>query len=136
MSIDFKMQEYPVYDIAIENGDLVLVDGIDSLRQEIIIGLYILLGEWFLDTTLGVISIEDLQNNPTDFEALADRAQNEILSHDGVIEILSFENAFDLTTQAFIISTEILVEDGVITINNIALKPKEFQVEFEQLQNF
>lgn len=136
MSIDFKMQETPVYDIAIENGDLVLVDGIDSLRQEIIIGLYILLGEWFLDTTLGVISIEDLKNNPIDFEALADRAQTEILSHEGVIEILSFENNLDLATDAFIINTEILVEDGVITINNVTLKPKEFQVDFEEAQNF
>lgn len=42
------------HDLVIVNGDLVLVDGIDLIRQRLKQRLLTVKGEWFLDTTIGL----------------------------------------------------------------------------------
>lgn len=42
------------HDLVIVNGDLVLVDGIDLIRQRLKQRLLTVKGEWFLDVTIGL----------------------------------------------------------------------------------
>ena len=49
---DFKLDNN--YDLAIENDDLVLVDGVDAIAQDCEVRLLTFLGEWFLDQRIGI----------------------------------------------------------------------------------
>ena len=51
--MDLKL-DATAHDLIIENYDLVLVDGIDLVRQAIKQRLLLVLEEWFLDDTIGV----------------------------------------------------------------------------------
>lgn len=39
--------------LVLENGDLKLVDGIERVAQQVVVGLKILKGDWFLDYRAG-----------------------------------------------------------------------------------
>jgi hypothetical protein len=55
MSIDAKLASEPeIYDIVIEDGDLVLVDGRQEVLQAVTIRLLFILTEWDYNFTLGV----------------------------------------------------------------------------------
>ena len=41
-------------DVAIENGELVLLDGSEAIAQHLRVRLQFFLGEWFLDRRIGV----------------------------------------------------------------------------------
>ena len=51
--MDLKL-DTTTHDLVIENYDLVLVDGIDLVRQAIKQRLLLVSEEWFLDDTIGV----------------------------------------------------------------------------------
>lgn len=40
--------------LVVENGDLVIVDGIEAIAQDVTARLRFFLGEWFLDTRVGI----------------------------------------------------------------------------------
>ena len=65
------------------NGDLQLVEGLDLIKQQILVGLYTLLGEWLLDYTVGI----DFERNMRDDVFWQHDIKKVILSTDGVRKI-------------------------------------------------
>ena len=65
------------------NGDLAQVEGLERIKQNIVVGLYTLLGDWLLDDTVGINFVRNMRNEvfwKHDIKKV-------ILSTDGVLEI-------------------------------------------------
>ena len=65
------------------NGDLQMVEGLELIKQQILVGLYTLLGEWLLDYTVGI----DFERNMRDDVFWQHDIKKVILSTDGVRKI-------------------------------------------------
>lgn len=72
-------------DIVLQNGDLVLVDGLDWIRQRLEIRLDIQVGEWFLDITEGLPWRESILVRNPNLQAVRALFVSRILSTPGVI---------------------------------------------------
>ena len=69
------------------NGDLAQVEGLERIKQNIVVGLYTLLGDWLLDDTVGINFVRNMRNEvfwKHDIKKV-------ILSTDGVLEIKKIE---------------------------------------------
>lgn len=76
--------EYNGKDLVFENGDLSIVDGKERVLQQIITGLKIMLGDWFLDYRKGIDYINGLKAYPTILKAQIKKAILEVDGVDGV----------------------------------------------------
>ncbi len=74
-------------DIVIENGDLVLNDGLTAIRQNILQRLRTFFGEWFLDNTIGLPYFEQIWVKNPDQSKIDALFQNAILGTPGVVSL-------------------------------------------------
>lgn len=66
---DLKLQDG---DLVIEKGDLVMVEGVDELRQTVYIGMQTNQGEWFLNPEVGIRHSVFFGKKPNDEEMRAE----------------------------------------------------------------
>jgi len=107
-------------DIAYENGNFVFLDGIDAVVQDVKSRLSTFLGEWFLDTSLGVPYHQQIfvkGTTPTQIDSLI---KLEIKNTPGVDEILEYTSDYEDATRDYAISCKIrsqnetaLIEQGI-----------------------
>lgn len=95
-----------------ENGDLVLVDGKDRVMQQVITGLKIMLGDWFLDYRKGVDYINGLKAYPKILKAQIKRA---ILEVNGVDGVRDYE--FKRVADKYLVSATVLIENKEYYLN-------------------
>lgn len=93
MATDIKLDN--AYDIAIENGDLVLVDGANEVAQSAGIRLLFIQGEWFFDYTKGVPWLDGMFSMATSYEQKAKILKDVIRNTPGVNRILTFTFGVD-----------------------------------------
>jgi hypothetical protein len=106
-------------DLQITDNALTIIDGETQVRQLLAQRLRSFLGEWFLDTTIGVPyyqSIMEKNPNPGMVEAIF---KNEILATPGVLELTAFSLEIIPSTREAdlrftVRSTSGLVEMGVL----------------------
>jgi hypothetical protein len=108
-------------DLAIENNNLVLIDGSDLVKQLIIQRLKTFLGEWFLDKSVGIPYFQDILIKNPNANVVTTLIKNEILKAEGVIELDSFSTDFNDGARQLSISFSVRTEDGIIRINNFIL---------------
>jgi hypothetical protein len=82
--VDLKIQDGH---LAIEKGDLVLVDGIDAIRQHLHTRLNIFKGSWFLDQRVGMPYIEKVLVKNPNLAIISDVYRRAILTTPGVMGI-------------------------------------------------
>lgn len=70
--------------LVLENGDLKLVDGIERVAQQVVVGLKILKGDWFLDYRAGIDYINGLKAYPKILNSEIKKAILEVLGVDNV----------------------------------------------------
>lgn len=104
--MDIKI-DYNTNDLAFENGDLVVIDGNDCIKQQIKTGLFILPMDWFIDITKGINYFVSFRDEPKKLRA---QIQDEIKSVEGVVRVGKF--AFDSST------TKWKVKTIIYTVNN------------------
>lgn len=73
------------------NGDFQLTDGIDEIKQHIIVALNTFYGDWLLDYRKGIDYTKGMRQN----EFLEHDAKSQILGVDGVTNIINFTLEFD-----------------------------------------
>lgn len=73
------------------NGDFQLTDGIDEIKQQIIVALNTFYGDWLLDYRKGIDYTKGMRQN----EFLEHDAKSQILGVDGVTNIINFTLEFD-----------------------------------------
>ncbi len=92
-------------DLAIEQDDLVLLEGGEAIRQDVQIRLRFFRGEWFLDTRIGVPYYEEILGQKPRLTLIKGIFRQAILSSPGIESIsdltLDFDRASRLLTVDF-----------------------------------
>ena len=103
------------------DGDLELVDnsfrlnsGVEAIAQHLKVKFQLFLGEWFLDTTLGVPYYQDILIKKPSFVVVQEILKNVILETAGVLELESFDINFDSTIRTFSLEFKAQTDDGPI----------------------
>lgn len=76
------------------DGDFQLTEGIDEIKQHIIVALNTFYGDWILDYTKGIDYTKGMRQN----EFLEHDSKSQILGVDGVTNIINFTLTFDKPT--------------------------------------
>jgi len=107
------------WDLAIENNQLVLFEGIDEITQLVCQRLKTFYGEWFLDTSIGIPYFQvilEKNPNPSTIEAIFVK---EIIETDGIIELTSIVLDIDDSLRHLAIDCNMISTDGVIEFSTI-----------------
>lgn len=104
-------------DLLISGRDFTPVTGIDAIRQHIEIRLRTFLGEWFLDTTVGVPYIQEIfaDKNP-DTDLIRSIIRREAAKTPGVISADTLEVSLDTTTRNLTIELDMTTTEGNTSI--------------------
>ena len=78
------------------NGDFQLINGIEEIKQHIIVALNTFYGDWLLDYTKGIDYTHGMRN----LDFLQHDCKSQILGVDGVTNIINFTMNFNRTTLA------------------------------------
>lgn len=91
MAKDIKI-DFDNNDLAFVDGDLVIVEGDECVKQHIKTGLFILLMDWFLDITKGINWFNGFKNDPKFLNA---QIKDAIKSVENVVRLgkIKFYNA-------------------------------------------
>jgi hypothetical protein len=92
------------HDLVIEDNNLVLVEGADAVAQEVKVRLQFFLGEWFLDTRLGVPYFEKILGQKPRINALKGIFRKAIMSTPGMISMSDFSIAYDGASRVLSVS--------------------------------
>ncbi len=104
-------------DLAIEDNDLVLIDGTEAVAQDIEIRLRFFLGEWFLDQRLGVPYYEKILGQKPRLTAIAGIFRKAIMTTPGMLSITDFSLDYDGPTRALSVSFRGKCVDGDFLFN-------------------
>jgi hypothetical protein len=90
-------------DIDLSTGDVMLVDGADAIIQHLHIRLRFFLGEWFLDTRLGVPYFQKLLGHRIDNALIQSIFRKAVLGTPGVKAVRSLSVDFENDTRKLFI---------------------------------
>lgn len=94
--------------------DLVMAEGADAVAQQIKIVLKTFMGEWFLDTTVGIPYFEDiLKKNPRS-EVVETVLRGKIASVTGVTRVTAFDISIDNRLRTMTINYSAETNEGTI----------------------
>jgi hypothetical protein len=108
------------HDIEIDEatGDLVLVDGVDAIAQDCDVRLKFFLGEWYLDTRLGVPYYQQILGQKPRLTAVKGIFRKAILSTPGIRSFLEpLEITFDGPTRTLGVSFRADTVEGSFEYN-------------------
>jgi hypothetical protein len=101
-------------DLAIENDDLVLLDGVDAVAQHVTTSLKTFQGEWFLDTRIGFPYFDRVLGQKPRLNELEQLYREAILAVPGMLTIEDLNIDFDGATRLLSVSFRGTCTDGVI----------------------
>lgn len=115
---DLKLLNDPTsdanHDIVIENYDLVLVDGLDSVRQSLSTRLQLFFGEWFLDESTGVKYYDFIfVKNPNEV-LISSVIKSHILETKDVNKIIEYSQVFDRSARELTIVFKVNTTYGLL----------------------
>lgn len=87
------------HDLDVSAFDLSLVDGIEAVRQQVLVKLKLWRGEWFLDTEFGTPWISRILGKQISLSGAITALQTSILEVDGTVKFLEFNFNFDRATR-------------------------------------
>lgn len=113
------------YDIAIDvtasdivltnDGDIMLIDNAERVAQQIVISLRFWLGEWFLDTSLGVPYLEYVLVKNPNINHVRQVIAEAIMQVTGVSKVDRLDFDYDAPNRALSVIYEVETDEGLIT---------------------
>lgn len=106
----------PIDRLLLDNGDLQKVQDINRIKQHIISGLYLLIGDWVLDQSAGVSYFTGMRAYP---EILSAQIKQAINTVDGVDTVLKYnfnitkDNIFEVKSTIKVGNTEIAINESI-----------------------
>ncbi len=116
---DLKL-DTATHDIEIQNGDLVILDGIEAIRQDLLIRLQFFAGEWFLDARIGMPYYQRVLGQKPNESVVRTLFRQAILATPGVVAINDLDVSYDGATRSLAVIFRATTEDG----------PLVFEAEF------
>lgn len=101
-------------DIDVSTGDLVLLDDTDAIKQHLRIRLQFFLGEWFLDTRVGVPYFEQLLGQKPNDEVVRSIMRSVVLSTPGVTEMRDLTIDYDGASRNLAVAFTAVTDTGAI----------------------
>jgi hypothetical protein len=114
LAIDLKLN-LEEHDLDISSYDLALVDRLEQIQQKLQIKLKFFSQEWFLDTSVGLPLYELVFVKNPDLDLIASAFKSEILSVEGVNNILEYEQEFDSAARSLEITFKVDTIYGTLT---------------------
>jgi hypothetical protein len=103
-------------DLALENFDLVLIDGVEQIRQKLKIRLQFFMGEWYLDTTLGTRYYQDVLIKNPQLSKLQALFKAVIMETIGVTQLTAFTLSVNNAARTMVLSFTVATLYGTITM--------------------
>jgi len=110
---DLKL-DTETWDLVVEDFDLATVDGLDAIEQNIGQRLKTFLGEYFLDTRIGIPYFQEIFKKKYDPIIVDTAFKRELINTNGVLELLEFSLTINNTIRQLNLSTRILTSSGVV----------------------
>lgn len=107
-------------DIAFVNNNAVLIQGADEVTQVVKGRLKTFLGEWYLDTSIGLPFYQLIFVKGASPQRIALFIKKEIRESPGVISLDEYSQDYDGKTRGFNVKTKIKAsDDSILTINEV-----------------
>lgn len=106
-------------DLVIEDGDLVLTSGEEAVEQRVRQYLSTFLGEWFLDTRVGVPWFQQIMIKNFDPVVVDSILKTTILNVPGIEELSYFDIDIDSSTREMTLSFKARCDDGDIDFSQV-----------------
>lgn len=103
------------WDIALNNNDLILIDNAERISQQIKISLQFWLGEWFLNSALGVPYLERICVKSPNLQHIRQIFRNTIQNVDGVTAVNSLDLSVDASARVLTVTYTATTTAGLIT---------------------
>lgn len=106
----------PAGDLALENGDLVWVGGVDFYRQALACRFRFFLGEWFLDLRQGFPYHRDVFGKGVDLSVVRSDFRQTILTTDGITALSSLDLTLDRPSRSLAVSFSAMSVAGPVIV--------------------
>lgn len=100
--------------LVLENGDLKLVDGIERVAQQVVVGLKILKGDWFLDYRAGIDYINGLKAHPKILKSEIKKAMKEVVD---VQEVRDY--SFHKVGDEYHVGANVIADNSVFRVDEV-----------------
>lgn len=97
-------------------GSLVVIEGLEQVRQRLAARFKFFQGEWFLDTRQGIPYYRDVLVAQPDLPLIRSTFRRAILSTPGVLSLPRLTLSFDRTTRTLSVAFQAIVNGGVIEV--------------------
>jgi hypothetical protein len=95
-----------------DEGDLVLVGGVDYVRQKMLARFKFFLGEWFLDQREGIPYFKHVFTKNPDLRVIRSVFRQVALSVHGVSSLLKFDVVYTPSTRSLAINLQAVLDTG------------------------
>lgn len=110
-------------DLKIVNNKFVLTTGLQAIKQHVKNRFEINLGEWFLDTDIGVPYYRDIFIKNPSFATVEGILKAVILQTPGVLVLEDFNFDYDNKTRRASLKWKALAQDGPINFSQLVVIP-------------
>ncbi|MEX4584681.1 hypothetical protein MY756_05540 [Haemophilus influenzae] len=110
--IDLKLSGQ--HDLMIKDRKLVLVDGVNQKAQQIKVVLLTFLGEWFLDTTIGLPYFDEILTKNPDNARIQSIFRKKIMGVKGVLAVERLSLEFHLKDRVLVVQFSARTNEGVV----------------------
>lgn len=100
------------HDIMPTGYDLPLVKGVDLIRQRLKQRLLLILGEWFLDTSIGLPWFQELSQKGISQSRVRSLLIRQINETEGVSELVEFELDFNSNSRSLLVQFRVVTPFG------------------------
>lgn len=104
-------------DIVMVDGGLLLVTGLEEMRQSVGQALRSFEGDWFLNLELGLPYFQSILQKATSVSEVENIFLDTISNIPGVLDLETFQLSFDKTTRRADISFRALTSNGILDFN-------------------
>lgn len=111
------------WDYVIVNNQLVIIDGRAGIAQNLRQRFQFFLGEWFLDTSLGVPWIQEILVKGPLLQVVQELLKNVVLTCPGVLSLNTFVFNFNRQTRKANIILSASTIDGFINFSQVVNLP-------------
>lgn len=119
LALDTNPDSPTFNDIQIVNGDLLLVDGKEAIKQHAIQRLRIFLGEWFLDNTIGLPFFDQILVKNPDKSKIDALILNCILGTPGIQQVNAYNVESNFSTRMLRINFEAQTTQGTVNYQGL-----------------